>query len=109
MSTTLTRASGYAAKLGYLPINIGALVDLPKVEQVLGERILEVDSVVQMLAIEPNPRNKALLRLLYLGGLRISEVCGLKSRHLQPRDATGQVSVFGKGRKTRALLLKPSL
>ena len=46
-----------------------------------------------------------LVRLLYLGGLRISEACGLRGRDLASRDDTGQVTVFGKGGKTRAVLL----
>ena len=47
--------------------------------------------------------------MLYLGGLRISEVCQLRGRDLQPRDDTGQVTVFGKGGKSRAVLLKRSI
>jgi integrase len=39
--------------------------------------------VQRLLALEPNPRNAALLRLLHLGGLRISEMCQLRSRDLQ--------------------------
>jgi len=42
-----------------------------------------------MLALERHPRNRAILRLLYLGGLRISELCALKGRDLQARDAAG--------------------
>ena len=60
-------------------------------------------------ALERNPRNKALLRLLYLGGLRVSEVCGLRVRDLQPNGDAGQVTVFGKGAKTRVVLLKASI
>jgi len=96
-------------KLGYLAINIGAAVSLPKIKNVLAERILTEDAVVHMLALERNPRNKALLRLLYLGGLRISEVCGLRVRDLQPNGDAGQITVFGKGGKTRVVLLKASI
>jgi integrase/recombinase XerD len=51
------------------------------------------------------PRNRALLRLAYAGGLRVSELVGLAWRDLQPRDDAGQVTVFGKGGKTRTVLL----
>ena len=68
-----------------------------------------MDSVLHLLALERNPRNKALLRLLYLGGLRISEVCSLCGRDLAARDDSGQVTLFGKGGKTRSVLLKPSI
>ena len=62
-----------------------------------------------MLSLERNPRNKALLRLLYLGGLRISEACGLRSRDLQPNGDSGQITVYGKGGRTRVVLLKAYL
>jgi integrase/recombinase XerD len=45
------------------------------------------------------------LRLLYRAGLRVSEIAGLQWRDLQPRDEGGQVTVFGKGDKTRVVLL----
>ena len=46
-----------------------------------------------------------LLTLLYAGGLRVSELCELRWRDLAERDGAGQVTVFGKGGKTRAVLL----
>ncbi len=99
----------FGHKTGYLLVNVGAAVRLPKVKGTLAERILDIDAVLHMLALERNPRNKALLRLLYLGGLRISEACGLRVRDLQPNGDAGQVTVFGKGGKTRVVLLKASI
>ena len=99
----------FGHKTGYLPVNVGAAIRLPKIKQTLAERILDVDAVLHMLALERQPRNKASLRLLYLGGLRISEACGLRVRDLSVRDDAGQVTVFGKGGKTRAVLLKASM
>ncbi len=58
-----------------------------------------------MLALEPKPRNRALLRLLYGAGLRVSELCALTWRDCQERDGAGQITVLGKGSKTRAVLL----
>ena len=46
-----------------------------------------------------------MLVLLYAAGLRVSELCGLKWRDLQNRNGGGQVVVFGKGEKTRTILL----
>lgn len=67
----------FGHKTGYLAVNVGAAVRLPKVKGTLAELILDMDAVLHMLALERNPRNKALLRLLYLGSLRISDACGL--------------------------------
>ena len=99
----------FGHRTGYLVVNVGAAVRLPKIKETLAERILDMDAVLHMLALERNPRNKAMLRLLYLGGLRISEACGLRVRDLQPNGDAGQVTVFGKGGKTRVVLLKASM
>jgi len=96
----------FGHRTGFLPVNVGAAIRLPPVKQTLAERILDVDAVLHLLALERHPRDKALLRLLYLGGLRISEACGLRGRDMAARDDAGQVTVFGKGGKTRAVLLK---
>src|SRR4051794_13712327 len=99
----------FGQRTGFLPVNVGAAVRLPRAKQTLSERILDVDAVLHLLALERNPRNKTLLRLLYLGGLRISEVSSLRGRDLAARDDSGQVTLFGKGGKTRAVLLKASI
>lgn len=94
--------------LGYLPINLGAGWELPKTKNVLAERILTENQVRDLIAAESNPRNQALLRVLYYGGLRISEACGLRVRDLQPNGDAGQATVYGKGGKTRVVMLKAS-
>jgi integrase/recombinase XerD len=99
----------YAHRLGYLAFDVGAPVRLPPIKATLGERILEEAAVHRLLALEPNRRNHALLRLLYLGGLRISEACGLRWRDLAARGDAGQVTVFGKGGRTRVVLLGPGV
>lgn len=98
-----------AHELGYLALNIGSRVKLPPIKQTLAERILSDEDVWGMLTLERDPRNKALLRLLYRGGLRISEVCGLRVRDLQPSGDACQITVYGKGGKTRVVLLTADL
>jgi len=41
--------------------------------------------------------------------LRVSELAALRWRDLQPRDDAGQVTIFGKGGKTRVVLLAASV
>ena len=65
--------------------------------------------VHRMLALEPDARNAAMLRLIYCAGLRISEVCGLAWRDMQAGDDAGQATVYGKGGKTRVVLLPASV
>ena len=101
--------AAFGHRIGYLPFDIGAPVRVPPVKQTLAERILGEGEVHRLLTLEANPRNHALLRLLYAGALRVSELCALTWRDLQPRDDSGQVTVFGKGGKTRAVLLTPGV
>lgn len=95
----------FGHRLGYLPYDVGRPVRLPTSKMTLAERILAEPDLHRLLALETNPRNRVLLKLLYAAGLRVSEVCALTRRDLQVRDASGQVTVYGKGGKTRAILL----
>ena len=95
----------FAHKLGYLSMNAGAALKVPKPEHTLSQRILSEELVLKMLALEPDPRNRVLLRLSYAAGLRVSEVCALRWLDLVPRAGSGQLTVLGKGGKTRHILL----
>jgi site-specific recombinase XerD len=95
----------FGHRIGYLPFDVGAPLQVPGRNNTLAERILSEAEVHRMLALEPEPRNQVLLRLLYAAGLRVSEACELKRRDLQARGEGGQVTVYGKGAKTRAVLL----
>ena len=97
----------FAQRTGYIRFNIGTMVKVPHLKKTLAERIMTEVQVFTMLAREVNPRNHALLRLLYASGVRVSELCDLCWRDVQPRDNTGQITVFGKGEKTRIVLLTP--
>jgi len=96
----------FAQRIGYLNFNPAAALHGPKIKNTLAERILSEAQVHLLLALEPHPRNRVLLRLMYAAGLRVSEVCGLKWRDVQEREeGAGQITVYGKGGKTRVVLL----
>jgi integrase/recombinase XerD len=95
----------YGHRIGYLPFNVGAPVRLPRIKDTIAERILPEETVLKMIAFETSPRNKAVIRLLYSAGLRVSELSGLDWKDFQERDEAAQVTVFGKGGKTRHILL----
>src|SRR4029453_2806947 len=80
----------FARKIGYLTFNVGAALHLPKAKSTLTERILQECEVHQMFALEPNPRNKLILKTLYYAGLRVSELCGLRWKDLQARGEKAQ-------------------
>src|SRR5712692_2478622 len=95
----------FAYRLGYLPFDVGRPLRLPPRRSDLAERILPEAAVQRLLALEPQPRNRVLLRLLYAAGLRVSELCALTWGDAQARDAAGQLTVVGKGMKVRTVLL----
>jgi site-specific recombinase XerD len=98
----------YAAQLRYMQYDAARPLRLPKIPCDLAKRILDEEQVVKMISLETKPRNAAMLRLFYSAGLRVSELCSLRWRDLQPRGESGQVVVTGKGTKTRSVLVSPS-
>jgi integrase/recombinase XerD len=84
------------------------VVKLPKLEDKLAERNMSEQQVAKMFALEENARNHAILVLLYRAGLRVSELCSLTWRNMQERSESGQVTIYGKGKKTRHVLLDQS-
>lgn len=89
--------------------NVTAALKQVKPQDTLNERILSELEVATLIALETDPRNRLILRLLYSGGLRVSELSGLSWKNLKERGESGQVTVFGKGRKTRTILLKQDI
>jgi integrase/recombinase XerD len=99
----------FASRSGHLDRNVAADLPLPRSENRLAERILGEEEVRRMIALEPDPRNRVLLSLLYTAGLRVSEACRLCWRNLRPRGSAGQITVCGKGGKTRSVLLPAAM
>ncbi|MEM7580297.1 MAG: tyrosine-type recombinase/integrase [Cyanobacteria bacterium P01_A01_bin.80] len=95
----------FAKELGVISSNLGILVKSPKSKNRLAERILTEEEVKKIKDATTNQRDLLIVRLLYAGGLRVSELCNLKWRDLKARSEGGQITVFGKGDKTRVVLV----
>jgi site-specific recombinase XerD len=95
----------FGHKLGYLVVNVGAVVKLPPAKDERAARILSEDEVLRMIHKTDKPRDNVLLRLLYASAGRISEICRLTWADVRPSGDSGQVTLFGKGGKTRAVKL----
>ncbi|TBR56653.1 integrase [Westiellopsis prolifica IICB1] len=95
----------FAKQLGVISSNLGILVKSPTAKNRLAERILTESEVQQVINNTTNGRDRAIIRLLYFAGLRVSELCALKWRDLKARGDGGQITVFGKGEKTRTVLV----
>jgi integrase/recombinase XerD len=92
----------FAARMGYAPFNVGAAIRPPRPDDRLAERMLQERQVFALLdAIENHPRDHALIRLLYNGGLRVSEAVTLQWRNL----VDGVANIRGKGGRSRVVRL----
>jgi len=93
----------FASKLGALPFNVGAALRKPAARDTLADRILTEDDTAKMLALTEGSEH-VLIRLLYAGGFRVSEIVALRWEHLSdaPNGAMF-VTVHGKGDKTRTV------
>lgn len=96
---------GFGFRLGYLRFDVGRALRVQTHRDELSERILTETEVLRILAGVNSPRNRAILLTFYGGGFRVSEIASLKWRHLQDRDTSGQITVYGKGGKTRSVLM----
>lgn len=96
----------FACDQEFLKTNAARRVKAPRIRDGLAERILSEDEITRMIVLEPDARNRILLKMLYAGALRVSELCSLKWKDVS-RRTRGQVqlTIFGKGQKTRFVLL----
>jgi integrase/recombinase XerD len=99
----------FGHRIGYLPFDMGRVLRLPSVRNSLAERILPEADLHRLLSLEPDERNRILLLLLYASGVRRGEIAGLRWQDLQATAEGGQITVFGKGGKTRSVQLPTSV
>ncbi|MCY4204167.1 MAG: tyrosine-type recombinase/integrase [Bacteroidetes bacterium] len=97
----------FAYRIGYLRFNVGGAITLPNIPEKLSERILSEDDITKIFAQASTLRNRVLLKLFYASGARVSELTNLYWGAVIPRNKNkqGQVTLLGKGNKTRTLLL----
>jgi integrase/recombinase XerD len=96
----------FAHKTGYIDFNVGAAQILPEGKDKLSQRILSTSQVQNMIyEARNNKRNHAMLLLLYGSGIRCAELCGLQWKDVQETTTGGQITVLGKGNKTRSIPL----
>lgn len=99
----------FAAKLNYVRFNVAAALRIPKADNSLAGRILKQAEVLKLIEKGTKPgRDRALFKLMYATGMRVSEACQLKWCDFYEQDGGEiQVTVLGKGSKTRTVLVPP--
>ena len=95
----------YLIKEGERTDNPASMVDSPKLGQYL-PTVLSIEEVYAILDASRNPRDRAILELLYGCGLRVSELCSLKISQLYLDELF--LKVKGKGSKERLVPMAES-
>jgi len=101
----------FAYRIGYLRFNVGGAITLPNIPENLSERILSEEDISKIFLQANTLRNRVLLKLFYASGARVSELAHLYWGSVIPRNKNkqGQVTLLGKGNKTRTLLLPETI
>ena len=97
----------YAHRLGYTPFNAGVVLKVKSAPRGahLAKRILPEVDVKLLIRAACTERDRVLLSVAYGGGLRVSELVGLKWGDVIARERQIQLSVLGKGGLVRQVLL----
>ena len=106
---TIKSLFSYCVKTGYLKGNPAMMVDNPKVEDKISQKLLTVEEVKRLMDNANSIRDKLLVKLMFGLGLRVSETCNLKWSNFKVSDGVVNLSVMGKGSKQRTVLVIPSL
>jgi integrase/recombinase XerC len=92
----------WLVRQGVLSANPAKGISTPRSPKHLPKN-LDVDEVNKLLEIDLNDplsvRDRAMLEVMYGGGLRLSELVGIDCKHIEM--ASGEVRVLGKGSKER--------
>lgn len=107
--SSLKSLLSFGQRVGYLHFNVGAVVPLPKIKATLANRILQENQVWEMFFHETSERNRTILETLYFSGCRVSELTGLTCADVQANQEGGQLTLFGKGGKTRVVRVPEKL
>jgi integrase/recombinase XerD len=95
----------FAYTSGLFPANVMAAIKPPTAKSAISQRILSEATVLKMILLEQDPHNHAILHTLYAAGLRVSELCNLRWRHVIRREEGVQLDIMsGKGDKQRHVL-----
>jgi len=100
----------YGHDLGYIPFNAGVRIkvqsDAGNRGASLAKRIMSPAEVALLIRAARSRRDRILIEVAYAGGLRVSELVNLCWADVLPREKDQvQLSIVGKGEKTRQVLL----
>ena len=112
ISTKLTSVKSlfsFGYKLGYLSQNVASLVKYKAGEVKLSDKLINHEYIKLMVDNAYSNRDKLIIKMLYSLGLRISELINIKWGDFFYDGDFINLTVTGKGNKSRTLLITNSL
>jgi len=97
----------FGVDMNYLRTNVMKVIKTDAPGEVTHKRILTEEQTLRLIDAPKRERDKLLLRLIYAGGLRVSEVCALTWGDLAPNGVLHIRN--GKGQKERFVTLSDSI
>lgn len=99
----------YCLKTGYLTLNPSVLVDNPKVNDTISQKLLTALDVKRLMNHTNSLRDRLLIRVMFGLGLRVSEALNLMWVDFSVDDGQVNLTVVGKGNKQRTVLVNPDI
>ncbi|MBD2395466.1 tyrosine-type recombinase/integrase [Cyanobacterium aponinum FACHB-4101] len=106
---TIKSLFSYCVKTGYLPLNPAAMVDNPRVNDNISQKLLTVEDVKMLMSHTMGIRDKLLIKIMFGLGLRVSEAINLRWVNFSVDGEKVNLTIVGKGNRQRTVLVIPSL
>jgi integrase/recombinase XerD len=103
--STVKSLFAFLTRMEHIARDVMRSLRLPRAKDELARRIMDEDDVLRLVAAPLSRRDRAIMDTLYDGALRVSELTALTWRDVRRRGDAGQLTVFGKGSKTRAVMI----
>ncbi len=99
----------YCVKTGYLKVNPASMIEAPKVNDTISQKLLTVKDIQKLITHAKTTRDKLLIKIMFGLGLRVSEAVNLKWSNFIVDDELVNLSIVGKGSKQRTISVIPEL
>lgn len=99
----------FAMTTGYIAMNPAAVLKLPKPQNNRASKLLNVEQVRAVIRSAKPGRDRLILRVLYISGIRCAELVRLNAEDINATLNGHALSIIGKGQKQRTIALPPIL
>ena len=95
----------FCQELGILKHNPSKVIKLKKYTNCISDKLLTERQIKKIIDCEYNIRNKLLLKMLYITGARVSEICNIKWNNFRVDSEYIYLSIIGKGEKPNTIII----